>query len=111
MTKFTELGKIVDVEALQANYQIEDMILTGTNDLKDYYTSLFVGKFEQEKYYVTENNRLYSNGDIVIGEMPEKCKCEVRHCFTTHSIQGETAQYKLFIDYSLQKIRCINELL
>ena len=100
MHKFTELGRVIDVNELQSSYQIDDMLLTGTNDLKDYYTSLFAGKFEKEKYYVTENNRLYSNGDIVIGDMPENCKCEVRHCFTTHSIQGETAQHKLFIDSS-----------
>ena len=47
-----------------------------------------------------ENNRLYCNGDIVIGDKPDKCKCEVRHCFTTHSIQGETAHLNLFIDNS-----------
>ena len=45
-----------------------------------------------------ENNRLYCNGDIVIGKKPESCKNEIRHCFTTHSIQGETAKNNLFID-------------
>ena len=76
------------------------MILCGTNELKDYYTSLFVGKFDKEKYYVMENNRLHSNGDIVIGNKPEHTKCEVRHSFTTHSIQGETAEFNLYIDSS-----------
>ena len=73
------------------------MILTGTNEAKDFYTRMFTGKFSQEKYYVTENNRLYCNGDIVIGEKPN-CKCEIRHCFTTHFIQGKTAKHNLFID-------------
>ena len=76
---------------------MEDLILAGTNDVKDYYTSLFL---KLDKYYVQENNRLYCNGDIVIGEKPLGCKSEIRHCFTTHSIQGETASHKLYIDSS-----------
>ena len=31
---------------------------------------------------------------------PDKTDCEIRHAFTTHSIQGETATDKLFIDSS-----------
>lgn len=99
--EFSKLSRIISVETLQKNYQINDMILSGTNELKDYYTSLFAGKFgENDKYYVMENNRLYCNGDIVIGKKPESCKNEIRHCFTTHSIQGETAKNNLFIDSS-----------
>jgi ATP-dependent exoDNAse (exonuclease V) alpha subunit len=75
-------------------YKVDDMILVGTNEVKDEYTEMFCNI---EKYYCKENNRLYSNGDIVIGSKPE-CKSEIRHAYTTHSIQGETAQYNLFID-------------
>ncbi len=61
---------------------------------------MFSGKFSEEKFYITDNTTLHQNGEIVIGEKPEKCGCEIRHCFTAHSIQGETAEYNLFIDAS-----------
>lgn len=99
ISEFKKLGRYISVDILTDNYSIDDMILTGTNSLKNYLTGLFAGKFEKEKYYITSNNRLYSNGEIVIGEKPD-IKCDVRHAFTTHSIQGETAYNKLFIDSS-----------
>ena len=93
--------RAITVDKLKEKYKIDDMILTGTNNLKDYYTKLFTGKYGKiDKYYVKENNRLWSNGDIVIGEKPVKTSCEIRHAFTTHSIQGETAKFNLFIDSS-----------
>jgi hypothetical protein len=98
---FSKLNRVIGVEKLKELYSVEDMILSGTNEIKNYYTDIFKGKFETEKYYIKDNNRLYSNGDIVISSSPpEKCSNEIRHCFTTHSIQGETAQFKLFIDNS-----------
>jgi len=97
---FKQMNRYITVDELVRKYTINDMILSGTNEVKDYYTKMFAGKFEQDKYYVMENNRLYCNGDVIIGEKPENCKCEVRHCFTTHSIQGETALCNLFIDSS-----------
>jgi hypothetical protein len=96
--QFKLLGRIVNQEYVENNYSVEDMILVGTNKLKDKYTELFSGKFDVEKYYVTENNRLYNNGQIIIGDKPEMTRCETRHAFTCHSIQGETAYHKLFID-------------
>ena len=96
--EFKRLGRTISLDCLKATYKVEDMILCGTNELKDYYTNIFAGKFAVEKYYVMENNRLHSNGDIVIGNKPEQTKCEIRHSFTTHSIQGETANFNLFID-------------
>jgi hypothetical protein len=98
INEFTKLGRMISIEDLKEKYNVNDMILCGTNQLKDYYTGLFTGKFPIEKYYVLENNRLYCNGEIVIGEKPIKTKSEIRHCFTTHSIQGETAEFNLFID-------------
>ena len=49
-----------------------------------------------EKYIITENKGEYCNTQIVF-EKPE-VKHELRHAFTIHSIQGETATHKLFID-------------
>ena len=98
INEFKKLKRIISIEDLKEKYNVNDMILCGTNQLKDYYTGLFTGKFPIEKYYVLENNRLYCNGEIVIGEKPLKTKSEIRHCFTTHSIQGETAEFNLFID-------------
>ena len=96
---FREMNRVIKLDDLKSLYNIDDMILSGTNEIKNYYTEMFQGKFDKEKYYVKDNNKLYCNGDIVItNEKPDKCSCEIRHCFTTHSIQGETAQFKLFID-------------
>jgi hypothetical protein len=99
ISEFKKLGRYITIDDLKNKYAIDDMVLTGTNCFKDYLTGLFVGKFEKEKYYITSNNRIYSNGEIVIGEKPE-IKCDVRHAFTTHSIQGETAYHNLFIESS-----------
>jgi hypothetical protein len=97
--KFRNLGRVINVDGMKKLYTINDMILAGTNEIKNTYTDMFRGKFEEEKYYVLENNRMYSNGDIVISKQPlTNCRNEVRHCFTVHSIQGETAEHRLFID-------------
>jgi hypothetical protein len=93
---FKKHGRIINDEKLKSLYNVNDMILVGTNKVKDQYTEMFNGL---EKYYCKENNRVYSNGDIVIGTKPD-CKCELRHAYTTHSIQGETAQNNLFIESS-----------
>jgi hypothetical protein len=93
---FKKHNRIIDNDTLKKMYNVNDMILVGTNKVKDEYTKMFS---ELEKYYCKENNRLYSNGDIIIGSKPD-CKSELRHAFTTHSIQGETALYNLFIESS-----------
>ena len=42
-----------------------------------------------------------SNGDIVFSEKkPEGVNSDIRHHFTTHSIQGETIERRIFIDIS-----------
>jgi hypothetical protein len=91
---FMKHKRIINRETLRKIYKVDDMILVGTNEVKDEYTEMFK---DMEKYYCKENNRLYSNGDIVIGSKPD-CKSEIRHAYTTHSIQGETALNNLFID-------------
>ncbi len=101
----------ISVEKLKEEYKIEDMILAKYNKVKDNYTEMFSGKFDREKYYVCTNTSTYSNGEIVISdkELPNlklgknknrrnEFDYEVRHCFTVHSIQGETAEYNLYID-------------
>ena len=97
---FEKMKKVINYSQLKELYTIDDMVLAGTNHLKDHYTSMFEGSFPTEKYYIKSNNRIHSNGEIVIGAKPDKTECEVRHAFTTHSIQGETATHKLFIDSS-----------
>lgn len=91
---FMKHNRIINRETLRNMYEVNDMILVGTNEVKDEYTEMFK---HLEKYYCKENNRVYSNGDIIIGEKPD-CVSDIRHAYTTHSIQGETAQHKLFID-------------
>lgn len=95
--QFTKLNRVLTLDEVKQKYNVEDMILSGTNANKDYITNMFPG---MPKYYITDNTRLHQNGEIVIGEKPQDCKCEIRHCFTTHSIQGETAEFKLYIDSS-----------
>ena len=85
--------EIVDSNSI--DYGVEDMILCSTHNQKNKYTERFK---HLEKYSVLENSRDYSNGEIVIGPKPHKVRCELRHAFTVHSIQGETAKNKLFID-------------
>jgi len=77
------------------DYDIKDYIITKTHLLKDDYTEKYK---DLEKYYVMSKSRDYCNGDIVIGQKPKLVKSEIRHAFTIHSLQGETAEYKLFID-------------
>lgn len=93
---FESKNRIINNDKLKEMYKVDDMILVGTNKIKDTYTEMF-GNIE--KYYCKENNRLYSNGQIVIGNKPE-CKSELRHAYTTHSIQGETAYHNLYIENS-----------
>jgi hypothetical protein len=96
---FKEEKKIINSEELKKIYDLNDMILSGTNEIKDKYTEIFKGNFEMKKLYITSNNRQYSNGEIIItNENPKGVSSEERYCYTTHSIQGETAYDKIFID-------------
>ena len=100
IAEFKKLGRCIAAKDLNKMYKVDDMVLSGTNAIKDTYTKLLTGiDPTREKYYITENNRLHSNGEIIVSSTkPEMCKSEIRHCFTTHSIQGETALFNLFID-------------
>lgn len=78
---------------IKTMYSIDDMILARTHETKNKYTEMFN---HLEKWYITKNTRLYKNGEIVIGPKPDT-QCEIQHSYTIHSIQGETADGKLFI--------------
>jgi hypothetical protein len=98
---FQKENRIISIDKLKELYDINDMILSGTNDLKDAYTEIFKGKFEMKKLYITSNSRQFSNGEILItNDKPIGVSSEERYCYTTHSIQGETAYDNLFIDIS-----------
>ena len=86
-------------------YSVQDLILCATHEKKDKYTEKYKNL---EKYSVKENTRDYCNGQIIIGPKPKKVSCELRHAFTIHSIQGETASDKLFID--MKKMRSLKML-
>ncbi len=92
LTNFKNIKDIPD-------YNVNDMILTYTNKRKDIFTETYK---HLDKYYITENTQMYSNGEIVKFK-PDNTACELRHAYTTHSIQGETAEHNLYID-----IRFIN---
>jgi hypothetical protein len=96
---FKNNNRIIKKEDLIEIYDINDMILSSTNKIKDEYTDLFKDKFDMKKIYITSNNRNYSNGEILItNEEIKGVSSQERYCYTTHSIQGETAYDKLFID-------------
>jgi len=81
-------------EDIKKIYTINDMILSRSHVIKDSYTEMFK---EMPKWYITKNTRLFKNGEIVIGQKPDTT-CEIRHSYTIHSIQGETAENILFIN-------------
>ena len=89
---------IIDSENIE--YDVNDLILCATHEKKDKYTEKYK---HLEKYSVKENTRDYCNGEIIIGPKPKKVSCELRHAFTIHSIQGETAKNKLFIEINKMK--------
>ena len=90
-----EFRQISEQDAI-AKYVAEDMLLCYSNALKDRFTSLL--KEKTPKWYVTDKNAKYCNGDIVIGDKPAAA-CDLRHAFTVHSVQGETVESKLFVHF------------
>jgi hypothetical protein len=89
----------ITTDELQNIYTKEDMILCSENKNKDEYTKMFS---TIPKFMVKENTSKYNNNQIIFDDIPD-IKKEHRHGFTIHSIQGETAQNKLFIDLRKQK--------
>jgi len=92
----------VDKDSIE--YNVDDLIICPTHKTKDYYSEKYKNL---EKYIVLENCLDYSNGEIVYTK-PKGVKSELRHAFTIHSIQGETAKSKLYID--MNKMRSLRML-
>lgn len=76
-------------EQLKSQYKKTDLILCATHKLKDKYTELFK---DIEKYYITNNTKLYNNGEIVYNIPPKGVRYRLQHSYTIHSIQGETIE-------------------
>jgi len=101
--EFKDLFTCCDMNFVKENYCVDDMIICGTNKAKDSYTKLFP---DLNKWYITKNTEYYNNGDIIIQEEQPDKSAVIRHAYTAHSIQGETAYNKLFIDVAtLQDIK------
>ena len=100
VTFFTKKNRVIDMEELKELYTIKDYILVGTKKVGWEYTDMFKGTFEEEKYYIMSNTEDSSNGDVIFSKVKPEGNSEVRHHFTTHSIQGETIESNIFIDCS-----------
>tara|TARA_R100000988_G_scaffold37943_2_gene18942 strand:+ start:6951 stop:9905 length:2955 start_codon:yes stop_codon:yes gene_type:complete len=98
-SKYKGIFNIDIINKDDIDYDVNDLIITRTNKNKDTYTEKYK---HLEKYVVLENTRDYSNGEIIYSK-PDKVRVEPRHAFTIHSIQGETATDKLFIDLNMMK--------
>ena len=83
----------------KADYHKEDLIICAEHNECDKYTEHFKSS---KKYRVKQNTRDYCNGEIVFQKI-KSVGMELRHGFTIHSIQGETAEKKLFIDMTKMK--------
>jgi len=110
-TEYTKLHKVIKKIKKQCilikqdevcgYYNKKDLIICSEKVLMNEWTERF--KFI-EKYRVTDNTRDYCNGDIIFEKIP-KIRCELRHGYTIHSVQGVTIPQgqKLFIDLRRMK--------
>ena len=98
----------IGVEVMKEMYQKEDLILCRSNKKKNIYTEMYN---DVDKYYILKTDRNYCKGEIVFDKPNDNYKLdtdyEIRHGFTTHSIQGETATNKLFIDNAYMEATAI----
>ena len=110
-----QYDQVIDKEKLKEIYNIEDYILVSKTACKEHknikcncdeknlvkeYTDMFKNKFQKkEKYYIIKKNKKNLRGDIIISEEIIQ-NAEIRHAFTSHSIQGQTIEEKnkIFID-------------
>lgn len=108
--------KLLKNRKIQIDYDIKDLILCSKHEYCYEWTQKYAGKFSQEKYRINDRRKLcgvaLNNGSILItseeidhranwfksGKKVSTKKPTVQHAFTVHSIQGETAEEKLFID-------------
>ena len=104
--KIAPLFQRIRLELVFPKYAVEDMILSYSNDRKDFYRDQMKAIGKPDKWMVKDKNAKYCRGDIVIGDKP-KVTCELQHAFTVHSVQGETVETTLFID---EETLCDNRL-
>lgn len=86
--------KHITIQELKDTYKKKDLILCATHIVKNKYTEMFK---DIEKYSVLNKSRDYQKG-VIIYEKKANVDVELRHGFTIHSIQGETAEKKIIID-------------
>lgn len=89
----------INKQQLKLQYIKEDLILSSENYICDEYTETFK---HLEKYRIEKNSRDYNNGEIVYKKI-DKIDMVLKHGFTIHCIQGETASNKLYIDATKNK--------
>ena len=98
--KTLQAALVVTATNEQGNtYHKEDLIICAEHNECGKYTERFKAI---PKYRVKQNTRDYCNGEIVF-KKSKGVSAEQRHGFTIHSIQGETAEHKLFIDMTKMK--------
>jgi len=73
---------------------LKDMILCSSHINKNVYTDKYM---HLNKYYILKSDRIYGRGEIYY-EKPNTKEYEIRHAFTIHSIQGETAKGNVFFE-------------
>ena len=88
-------------------YEITDLIICAeggkNNKNPKAACNVYTEKFKHlKKYRILENKNGVFNGEIVFTK-PKGVRSELRHGYTIHSIQGETAENKLFIIMSKMK--------
>lgn len=76
---------------------LKDLIICSTHKNKDVFTEKFK---HLNKYYILKSDRIYGRGEIHY-DLPNTEQYEIRHAYTVHSIQGETATGKLYIDFAM----------
>jgi len=87
------LNNIPARETPQYNHET-DMILATMHSIKNEYTKKYKDKM---KYVITQSDELYGRGEVYY-QVPNTKHYELRHGYTTHSIQGETMKGNIFVD-------------
>ncbi len=97
-------SRVFAPEKVTEEYSLEDWVVVGTNENVNEWTEILAET--GEKYLVTDHSQQHVlqafagedvalNGDVIFYD---NGRCELRHAFTTHSVQGKTIDSKLFID-------------
>jgi len=89
--------RLVCVSGTDDNYNVNDYIITGTNDRVDYFTKKHENK--EKRWRITKTSRRYNAGVILIQD-EQPLHGNLQHAFTAHSTIGLTIYppTKLFID-------------